>query len=85
MSSATDQLTRERLREVIELLESIAADRSVLAGVPDDFGREHRLVGDDQSVGRRPGNVGGGDDREHAVEGERRCGVDAAETRMRMR
>src|SRR3989441_12302185 len=27
---------RERLRETIELLESIAADRSVLAGVPDD-------------------------------------------------
>ena len=36
MSSATDQLTRERLREAIELLESIAADRSVLAGVPDE-------------------------------------------------
>jgi len=29
-------LTRERLRETIELLESIAADRSVLARVPDD-------------------------------------------------
>ena len=36
MSSATDQLTRERLRETIELLESIASDRSVLAGVPDE-------------------------------------------------
>ena len=36
MSSATDQLTRERLREAIELLESIAADRTVLAGVPDE-------------------------------------------------
>jgi NAD(P)-dependent dehydrogenase (short-subunit alcohol dehydrogenase family) len=36
MSSVTDQLTRERLREAIELLESIAADRSVLAGVPDE-------------------------------------------------
>jgi NAD(P)-dependent dehydrogenase (short-subunit alcohol dehydrogenase family) len=36
MSSATDQLTRERLRETIELLESIAADRSVLAGVPEE-------------------------------------------------
>ena len=35
MSSVTDQLTRERLRETIELLESIAADRSVLAGVPE--------------------------------------------------
>src|SRR5512139_3256658 len=36
MSSATDQLTLQRLRETIELLESIAADRSVLAGVPDE-------------------------------------------------
>jgi NAD(P)-dependent dehydrogenase (short-subunit alcohol dehydrogenase family) len=36
MSSATDQVTRERLRETIELLESIAADRSVLAGVPEE-------------------------------------------------
>ena len=36
MSSAADQLTRERLRETIELLESIAADRSVLAGVPEE-------------------------------------------------
>jgi NAD(P)-dependent dehydrogenase (short-subunit alcohol dehydrogenase family) len=36
MSSATDQLTRARLRETIELLESIAADRSVLAGVPEE-------------------------------------------------
>ena len=36
MSSVTDQLTRERLRATIELLESIAADRSVLAGVPDE-------------------------------------------------
>ena len=36
MSSATDQLTRQRLRETIELLESIAADRSVLAGVPEE-------------------------------------------------
>ncbi|HEY9462587.1 MAG TPA: hypothetical protein VIR54_05825, partial [Vicinamibacterales bacterium] len=36
MSSATDQLTRERLREAIELLESIASDRSVLAGVPEE-------------------------------------------------
>ena len=36
MSSVTDQLTRERLRETIELLESIAADRCVLAGVPDE-------------------------------------------------
>src|SRR6185503_3034692 len=36
MSSATDHLTRERLRETIELLESIAADRSVLAGVPEE-------------------------------------------------
>jgi NAD(P)-dependent dehydrogenase (short-subunit alcohol dehydrogenase family) len=36
MSSATDPLTRERLRDTIELLESIAADRSVLAGVPDE-------------------------------------------------
>jgi len=36
MSSVTDQLTRERLRETIELLESIAADRSVLAGVPEE-------------------------------------------------
>src|SRR5688572_27144914 len=36
MSSATDQLTRARLREAIELLESIAADRRVLAGVPEE-------------------------------------------------
>jgi NAD(P)-dependent dehydrogenase (short-subunit alcohol dehydrogenase family) len=36
MSSATDPLTRERLRDTIELLESIAADRSVLAGVPEE-------------------------------------------------
>ena len=36
MSSATDQLTRERLRATIALLESIAADRSVLAGVPEE-------------------------------------------------
>jgi NAD(P)-dependent dehydrogenase (short-subunit alcohol dehydrogenase family) len=36
MSSAIDQLTRERLSETIELLESIAADRSVLAGVPEE-------------------------------------------------
>src|SRR5512145_3336022 len=36
MSSAIDQLTLERLRETIELLESIAADRNVLAGVPDE-------------------------------------------------
>jgi NAD(P)-dependent dehydrogenase (short-subunit alcohol dehydrogenase family) len=36
MSSATDQLTLQRLRDTIELLESIAADRSVLAGVPDE-------------------------------------------------
>jgi len=36
MSSAIDRLTHERLREAIELLESIAADRSVLAGVPDE-------------------------------------------------
>ena len=36
MSSATDQLTRKRLRDTIELLESIAADRSVLAGVPEE-------------------------------------------------
>jgi NAD(P)-dependent dehydrogenase (short-subunit alcohol dehydrogenase family) len=36
MSSTTDQLTLQRLRETIELLESIAADRSVLAGVPDE-------------------------------------------------
>jgi NAD(P)-dependent dehydrogenase (short-subunit alcohol dehydrogenase family) len=36
MSSVTDRMTRERLRETIELLESIAADRSVLAGVPDE-------------------------------------------------
>jgi NAD(P)-dependent dehydrogenase (short-subunit alcohol dehydrogenase family) len=36
MSSVTDRLVLERLRETIELLESIAADRSVLAGVPDE-------------------------------------------------
>ena len=36
MASVTDQLTRERLRATIELLESIAADRSVLAGVPEE-------------------------------------------------
>ena len=36
MTSVTDQLTRERLRDTIDLLESIAADRSVLAGVPDE-------------------------------------------------
>src|SRR5688572_12051439 len=36
MPHATDRLTRERLREAIELLESIAADRSVLAGVPEE-------------------------------------------------
>jgi NAD(P)-dependent dehydrogenase (short-subunit alcohol dehydrogenase family) len=36
MSTAADQLTVQRLRDTIELLESIAADRSVLAGVPDD-------------------------------------------------
>ena len=36
MSSAIDRLTHERLRGAIELLESIAADRSVLAGVPDE-------------------------------------------------
>lgn len=36
MPPVTDQRTRERLRETVELLESIAADRSVLAGVPDD-------------------------------------------------
>src|SRR6188768_4469597 len=42
MSSVTDQLTRERLRETIELLESIAADRSVLAGVPE--GERKRLL-----------------------------------------
>jgi NAD(P)-dependent dehydrogenase (short-subunit alcohol dehydrogenase family) len=36
MSSVTDRLTLERLRETIQLLESIAADRSVLAGVPDE-------------------------------------------------
>jgi NAD(P)-dependent dehydrogenase (short-subunit alcohol dehydrogenase family) len=36
MSSVTDRLTLERLRETIELLEAIAADRSVLAGVPDE-------------------------------------------------
>jgi NAD(P)-dependent dehydrogenase (short-subunit alcohol dehydrogenase family) len=36
MSSTTDQVTRHRLREAIELLESIAADRSVLAGVPEE-------------------------------------------------
>ena len=42
MSSVTDQLTRERLRETIALLESIAADRSVLAGVPE--GERKRLL-----------------------------------------
>jgi NAD(P)-dependent dehydrogenase (short-subunit alcohol dehydrogenase family) len=42
MSSLTDRLTLERLRETIELLESIAADRSVLAGVPDE-GRKRLL------------------------------------------
>ena len=31
-----DRLTLERLRDTIDLLESIAADRSVLAGVPDE-------------------------------------------------
>jgi NAD(P)-dependent dehydrogenase (short-subunit alcohol dehydrogenase family) len=36
MSFVTDRLTLERLRETIELLESIAADRTVLAGVPDE-------------------------------------------------
>jgi NAD(P)-dependent dehydrogenase (short-subunit alcohol dehydrogenase family) len=36
MSSVTDRLTLERLRDAIELLESIAADRSVLSGVPDE-------------------------------------------------
>ena len=36
MPSVTDRVTAERLRETIELLESIAADRSVLAGVPDE-------------------------------------------------
>src|SRR5688572_13981011 len=36
MSSVTDRPTLERLREAIELLESIAADRSVLAGVPEE-------------------------------------------------
>ena len=38
MASASPPATalRARLRETIELLESIAADRSVLAGVPDD-------------------------------------------------
>jgi NAD(P)-dependent dehydrogenase (short-subunit alcohol dehydrogenase family) len=36
MSSATDHVTRERLRETIELLEAIAAGRNVLAGVPDE-------------------------------------------------
>jgi NAD(P)-dependent dehydrogenase (short-subunit alcohol dehydrogenase family) len=36
MSSVADRVTLERLRETIELLESIAADRSVLAGVPDE-------------------------------------------------
>src|SRR5262245_559002 len=36
MSSTTERLTVERLREAIELLESIAADRSVLAGVADE-------------------------------------------------
>jgi NAD(P)-dependent dehydrogenase (short-subunit alcohol dehydrogenase family) len=36
VSFVSDRLTLERLRETIELLESIAADRSVLAGVPDE-------------------------------------------------
>jgi NAD(P)-dependent dehydrogenase (short-subunit alcohol dehydrogenase family) len=36
MAPVTDRLTLERLRETIELLESIAADRSVLAGVPEE-------------------------------------------------
>src|SRR5688572_19075370 len=36
MPHATDRLTLERLRETIDLLEAIAADRSVLAGVPDE-------------------------------------------------
>src|SRR5262245_28857167 len=36
MPPVTDQRTRERLRETVELLESIAADRSVLAGVPEE-------------------------------------------------
>jgi NAD(P)-dependent dehydrogenase (short-subunit alcohol dehydrogenase family) len=36
MAPVADRLTRERLRDTIELLESIAADRSVLAGVPDE-------------------------------------------------
>ena len=36
MSTAADQLTLRRLREAIDLLESIAADRSVLAGVPEE-------------------------------------------------
>jgi NAD(P)-dependent dehydrogenase (short-subunit alcohol dehydrogenase family) len=36
MSSVTDRITLERLRETIGLLESIAADRSVLSGVPDE-------------------------------------------------
>src|SRR4030095_12334763 len=36
MSSVTARQTLERLRETIELLESIAADRSVLAGVPEE-------------------------------------------------
>src|SRR5690349_7413445 len=36
MPPVTDQRTRERLRETVELLEAIAADRSVLAGVPDE-------------------------------------------------
>jgi NAD(P)-dependent dehydrogenase (short-subunit alcohol dehydrogenase family) len=36
MPSVTDQVTRERLRETIALLESIAADRTVLSGVPDE-------------------------------------------------
>jgi NAD(P)-dependent dehydrogenase (short-subunit alcohol dehydrogenase family) len=44
MASASPSATalRERLREAIELLESIAADRSVLAAVPDD-GRKRLL------------------------------------------
>jgi NAD(P)-dependent dehydrogenase (short-subunit alcohol dehydrogenase family) len=36
MASVTDRLTLERLRETIELLESVATDRSVLAGVPEE-------------------------------------------------
>jgi NAD(P)-dependent dehydrogenase (short-subunit alcohol dehydrogenase family) len=40
--SPTDTSLRERLRETIELLESIAADRSVLEGVPDEE-RRHLL------------------------------------------